>query len=515
MNVMTIIGRAWTRVLQLSQTKRNLFANIFGNGWSALIQLLVIPIYIHLLGEEAYGLYAFFLTIAGFAQVLDLGFTPTINRTLAQYSVAEDKADEARTLTRTMEVIYIALGIVLGFCIALASPFLANSWLKATKLDNATMQTALLLMALLAMVQWPLTFYQGGVNGLQKQTKLVTLQVLVSTCKHGGGVIVLLLSPNILALLAWLTIATAFQTIVTALLLWKSLPAYPSKPRVNLGALQPVKQFATGAALTSFAGVPLTQAAPILLSRSVSLTEYGFYSIAAVYAGVIAMLYMPIFTAIYPRLTTLVERKDPSVVLHFFRFSGQFMALFLIPIGFAMAGFSKEILFLWQRNATRADAIAPIAALFVIGNVLSGLQHIPYAIQLAHGNTRISLMLGILTGVLQIPVLVWAIHQYGVMGAAGVFIAVNAISLLLYIYLTDRQVISFGLPNWIVQSVLLPMLASGLVFVFADRFVHSLVPILNLAMIALITLVAFAMTALSMNLIRDWTKVRLQRIKLK
>ncbi len=502
--MVTIIRRIWARVLQLSQTKRNLFANIFGNGWAALIQLLVIPIYIHLLGEEAYGLFAFYLTIIGFAQVFDLGFTPTINRELARYSVLPDKIDEARTLTRTMEVVYILVGVVLGIAIALTAPFLAQNWLKANALSGTTVQTALLLMAVLAVVQWPLTFYQGSMNGLQKQTRLVALQVTTSALKHGGGVVVLLIAPTILALLAWLIIATMLHSALAARLLWKNIPPSNGKTHFNLLTLKPVRHFAIGAALTSLAGVPLTQAAPILLSRSVSLSEYGHYTIASVYAGVIIMLYMPIFTAIYPRLTALVEERNADIALNFFRFSGQFMALAIIPIGFTLATYSNEFLWMWQRDTERASSIAPIAAMFVAGNALVGLQHIPYALQLAHGNIKISLILSVFMGILQMPLLVWAIQRYAVAGAAGVFVLINAISLLLYILLTNLQIMPIGALKWVAQSIVQPSFASGVVFAISYLLGISSAGVSSLVLIILTALIAVIATALSMHLTRAW-----------
>lgn len=498
---MSILRLSWARVLQLSQTKRNVVANLFGNGWAALIQLLVIPVYISLLGNQAYGLYAFYFTISGFLQYFDFGFSPTINRELARYSVATNKGNETVVLTRTMEAIYIALGIALGICLIGASPFLANYWLK-TSIDTSTVQTALVLMAILVVMQWPLSFYQGGINGLQKQTKLVTLQVAISTLKHGMGILLLILYPNILLLFGWFILITAVQSLLSALLLWKYLPAPWLSTRPSFVSIKPVRKFAIGSALTSFASIPLIMATPILLSGSVPLSEYGYYNIAATYGGIIAMLYLPIFTAIYPRLTTLIEERKPDLALNFYYLFGQFMALIIVPVGCALAFYSQDLLFIWQRNMTRADLIAPVAAILVVVNVVTGLAHLPYAWQLAHGITKINLAITLLLGLTQIPFLYFAIDAYGVYGAAFVSFATYLLLLILGLVFANRLVMHFGLVKWFIHNLLLPISIAIISFSLTKFYVHPTGTVQILIHIAITTIIVLMLSAFCMNMTR-------------
>ncbi|MDE2060547.1 MAG: hypothetical protein KGL31_00010 [candidate division NC10 bacterium] len=43
--------------------KRNIIANTLGRGWSMLMGLVFVPLYIKFLGMEAYGLIGFFATL--------------------------------------------------------------------------------------------------------------------------------------------------------------------------------------------------------------------------------------------------------------------------------------------------------------------------------------------------------------------------------------------------------------------------------------------------------------------
>src|SRR3989442_5925901 len=133
----------------MSRLAINVFANLAGQGWSVLISLVLVPLYIKLLGIEAYGLIGFYVMLQGLFQVLDLGLSPTMNREMACYSAQPEKAGEARDLVRTLETAYWAVGIGIGGGLVMISPFIAHHWLKAGAIALGDVQRALMLMGLL------------------------------------------------------------------------------------------------------------------------------------------------------------------------------------------------------------------------------------------------------------------------------------------------------------------------------------------------------------------------------
>ena len=56
--------------------KRNLIANYLGQGWTALMGLAFVPLYIQYLGIEAYGLIGLFAVLQAWLALLDMGLTP-------------------------------------------------------------------------------------------------------------------------------------------------------------------------------------------------------------------------------------------------------------------------------------------------------------------------------------------------------------------------------------------------------------------------------------------------------
>src|SRR5204862_2105772 len=96
--------------------------NFAGVGWSALVQIACVPLYLRFLGIEAYGLVGFYLMLQAILQVLDFGLSPTMNREMARYSVQPEKAAEVRDLVRTLEACYWLIGIAIGAVMLATAP---------------------------------------------------------------------------------------------------------------------------------------------------------------------------------------------------------------------------------------------------------------------------------------------------------------------------------------------------------------------------------------------------------
>ena len=66
--------------------RRNVLANYAGQAWTGVMGIAFIPIYIRILGIEAYGLIGIFAILQGAMALLDTGMTSTFNREMARYS---------------------------------------------------------------------------------------------------------------------------------------------------------------------------------------------------------------------------------------------------------------------------------------------------------------------------------------------------------------------------------------------------------------------------------------------
>src|SRR5258708_26586389 len=143
----------------MSVIRRNIVSNVAGRGWVALLSLAIVPIHIHFLGIEAYGLIGFFMSFMAILSLLDLGLGTALNRQFAQYSTHPDKAQEMHDLLRTLEIIYWLVGVTIATTMAGLASVTAAYWIKPQQLTTETVTQALAMMGIAVAFQWPRTLY--------------------------------------------------------------------------------------------------------------------------------------------------------------------------------------------------------------------------------------------------------------------------------------------------------------------------------------------------------------------
>jgi len=452
--------------------KLNVFSNLAGTGWLALVQILVVPMYLHLLGIEGYALIAFYLTLQGTLRILDLGLTPTVNRELARYSVSPHLAREARDFVRTFEALYWAISLLVAGLVWLAAPAIAYRWLQSSGVPPETVLASIRSMGLLAALQWPLSFYQGGLMGLERQALLNVVRAVMMTLMAAAGVLVLLLIAPSITLFFWSQIAvTALHVVVMRSVLWRSVPDAREAPRITPGLFAGVYRFAAGISGITACSLVITQADKILLSKMLRLEMFGFYTLAGVVGNALSSMNAPIFNAMFPRLTTLVAEGREAVVAALFRLASQCVAVVTVPAALVMSLFSLEILTLWTRNAQTAQHVAPLLAVYILGTALNSLMNLPYALQLAHGWTRLSLLLNLAVAIAIVPALFLAVNSFGALGAAMVWTATNLTLVCISVPATHRRLM--GDSGWYWFADVTRVLLVALIVVGSWRMISS------------------------------------------
>jgi O-antigen/teichoic acid export membrane protein len=503
--------RLLDRLRTLSRPKRNLVANLIGNSWSAILQLAIIPIYIRLLGDEGYGLFAFYYTLLGAIQILDFGFSVTINREMARYSVQPDKVLESRNMIRTLEILYSLIGLLIGISIVALAPTIALQWIGENSLPDSVLIRAIALMGVLAFLQWPLTFYQGALVGMQRQVRLMALQISMATLRSIGAIIVLqFVSRTIEALLIWQCTVSLLNTLLIWRFTWASLPQTAQKSTFDSSLLRQIRRFALGVGTSALVVTLLTQASGFLLIRLVGLKGFGYYTIASTVGTSIGMLIIPIYNTIAPRFASLVAQNDERALRDLYHFGTQIMVVIVLPIGCAIAVFAYELISLWQGNATVAAQITPISQLLIVASMLNGLMNLPYALQLAYGWSDFSAKIGLLMFAVLILIYYFAVPTYGATGAAFAWLVANILYFVVGVPATHSRVLKGEVRRWYLDDVLLPLITI-LIAITIIHFVYTPVNTITLALTMITTVVLTGLAAcLAAWRVRKWAfaKVR-------
>lgn len=441
--------------------RRNIVANYLGNAWSALMGLAFVPLYIHYLGMEAYGLVGVFALLQAWMSVLDMGLTPMLTREMARLTAGAHTPQSIRDLLRSVELIYAAIAVLIAVSIAAAAPWLSAHWLRAEHLPDASIGQALAIAGVVIALRWLNGLYRGAINGLQHQVWLNGCTALFATVRGLGAVLVLaLIAPSIQLFFIFQGIVVALETAILALHMHRLLPASRRPARFDWRTLHQVRHFAGGMAMITILSLLLTHVDKVILSRLLPLSEFGYYTLATTLCGALYLMIAPIHNATYPRLTALVGAGDAVALRETYHRFAQILTVMIAPAAIVLSLFAEDVLLLWTRNAATAAATAPLVSILAVGTLCNGLMHTPYALQLAHGKTRFTIVVNLLAVCILVPSLYVGISAYGAVAAAIVWAILNIAYVILTAPVLHRRWLPGELWRWYGQDCLIPASAA-------------------------------------------------------
>ena len=458
----------------MSVVKKNIIANVLGKGFSALLSVIFVPIYLKYLGAEAYGIVGVFATLQSVFMLADMGLSGTFTRETARLSVMEDGGQQIRDLCRTFEGIFAAVGFLIVLVVAALSRMIAEHWVNLEHLSVPAVSNSIVLIGVAIGLQFPFFIYQGGLLGLQRQMHLNALLLSLGFLRGLGAVLILkFVDPSIQAFFIWQVAISALQLVAGYILVWWSMPVAIGRPRFDLNLIRPLWRFAAGTAGTILTGILLTQSDKLILTKILPLEKFGYYALAGVVASIPGMIAMPFNNAIYPRFTQLVAAKNFSELTDLYHRSCQVLAVLLLPVGLVVAFFSKELILVWTGNIVTAQNTYLLASILMIGSTLMGLMIIPYALQLAFGWTRLGLYLNIIAVLTLIPAMIWLVSIYGTLGACFVWVALYSGQVIVMIHLMHRRILLGEKWKWYVDDVAKPLLAPLAIVIIGRLFIDE------------------------------------------
>jgi O-antigen/teichoic acid export membrane protein len=438
-----------------------LIANYAGKIWVGIINLAFIPLYIKFMGIEGYGLVGVYVTLQSFLVILDMGLSTTVNRELARYSVKPSNQQEMRDLVRTLEMIYWTTAGFIAILVLLLSSLVAHYWLSGETLPSNTIQRAIVTIGFTLAFQFPVGFYTGGLMGLQRQVLYNILNAAIWTIRCVGAFVVVRSSCTpVLDFFNWQLFMSILNVAIIAVALWRSLPPSPQAARFQRRLLNGVWRFAAGVSIISIAILCFNQLDKVILSKQLSLTMFGYYSLAWQIAGMLFLLYYPLYTVFFPIFSQKVLLGDIKGLKEAYHYNCQLMSVLVLPVTIVVVLFSRSILLAWTGNMTTAENTYMLVTILMPGAALGALLYPPFSVQQAYGYTK-SVFYTVFTSLVAlVPLILISVSRYGAVGAATVWASVNAVQVLLLIHFTHQQFLQGEQIRWYVKDVGRPLLAT-------------------------------------------------------
>lgn len=439
---------------------RGLTANFIGQAISAVANFAFIPAYIAILGMEAFGLIGLFTVLLTAANLLDAGMTPTLNREMAAFRAGKRDASDMRNLLFSVLLLSFAVLLLASAMSIALAPMLAEAWLPASHINPQTVAAALTLMSIVAFLRVIEGLLRGVLLGLQRPVLMNAIVSAIVLARAGGVLIPLAFFSSIATFFIWQAVVCLIGIVVLIVNAYRAIGPSSHAVKFDASALFRLRGFAGGIVLVSLLAVILGQSDKIILLRSVSLTDFGYYSVCVALCGILYQAALPISQAYYPQFTIQYEQGN-EVALE--RSYHQAVQMVSVLVGSAVAfvfTFSAPILLTWSGKSDVALHGGPILRLLVIAAGFHCLMYIPYMLQLAAGWSRLAVVINSVLACLYLPALWLATARYGAFGAAWALLCCNCLAVSATSIAMHRRLLAGHWLVFVAKDVAPPVIAA-------------------------------------------------------
>jgi O-antigen/teichoic acid export membrane protein len=484
-----------SKFLHTTSLKANIAANFIGNGWSAIIGLIFVPIYLKYIGAEGYGLIGIFASLQVVLSLLDSGLSTTLNKEMASLSVLPNTEHKMRNLVKTLGTVYWVVAFIAGFIAVSISPLLAKFWVQPKELSIQTITFSFILLSFSLAFQLLSGFYSGGLLGLQKQVMLNTIRIVFSSIKSVGAALILIfITKSLLIFFGWNLLMTVIQALTLRFSLWYYLPGSEKAAVFDKQELKNIQRFAAGMFAISVTAVLLSQVDKIILSKILSLEQFGYYSLACSLGLVIFQIITPLSQSYFPKFSNLVSMNKFEELKTMYHQACQMISVMVLPAALILVFFSHELIFIWTKNLVTTENTWLVTAIYAYGTGINGLLNIPYLLTLSFGWTKLGFYQNVLFLIIMIPLTIILAFKFGAVGGAISWATINTLYFLITPHLIHKRILQGETANWYFKDSLLPFIICLIIIVISKYFIvkpnsSSIIELLQIAIVGMAAII--------------------------
>ncbi len=398
---------------------RNWLLNIAGQALPFVIGLVSVPVILHGLGTDRFGLLALTWTVLGAFGVFDLGFGRALTKFAAE-ALGSGNLAAIPGLVWTAVLAQVALGTIGGAVLAtVASPLVVRFLNVSPSLHQEAIRTFQLVGVSLPVVLVSFMF-QGALEAAQRFDVITGIKTVSSSSTF--------LVPLAGTLLGWdlpgiLIALLVVRLLVLGLFLFAcirvlSILSVPVK--VTRENLRPMLSFGGWIAVSGLTGLILTPADRLVIGNSLDLTALTYYTVPQELISRLGVISAGMAMVLFPAFAALGGARDLSRLRLLFARSGKYIALTAVPAFGLIAVLAPDILAVWLGPALAVQS-APVLRIFAAGAGLQVLAVVPYTLLQGLGRSDLTAKFHVGQMPFYLGALWWFVRLYGIVGAAFVW----------------------------------------------------------------------------------------------
>ena len=463
----------------------------------SLQRLILLPVLLRYLGDEAYGIWALILPLAELLVPLCLLALPDA---FTRFAAGVTDTNAIARSYYTILAVVIACGACLITLVSVNAGLLSRFFASSQSFSIHTLYIAAPLATAMALNATAAAYFRT----MQRPWFLAGLQWLTATLTIGGAIAMAASGRGINAIL----IAYGLAHLVTFAIAQMRIVREVGVARPDLARLKPFLLFS----LPLLPMVAMQWVTGVSDRYVISLYEpietgVAPYAVSYTLGITIMVLYAPFFALLPAKLTAAWEQNDTYTVNKVLAYSIKYSLILAIPATIAFGIVGSEIIVLFR--GTPFDTTPWLIALIAAGHVFHGVAWFHLQVFMLSRATGHFTMATFLAGSLNLIGNLILVPVMGIMGAA-LMTAIAYLAQMLYAMISSRRHHRLDMAwGFLVKSLLGTGVMAAVLFLIKPM----IRPSGSLVTVTVCGLIGVVIYALAMLILRAWTRDELTFFK--
>jgi O-antigen/teichoic acid export membrane protein len=274
----------------------------------------------------------------------------------------------------------------------------------------------------------------------------------------GSIFILLIFDKSVLAFFSWQLICSLAELTCAMYIAWSTQGTQFFKARFDLIRLRENWKFASGVVTVTLTAAAVAQLDKVILSKILTLEQFGYYALGATVAYGLFNLVYPICVAASPRFTGLLQSGESIQLSANYHLFAQLCTVLAMPVALILMFYGTEILTLYLRNYEQALKVEPFLSLITLGTSVAILSPLPHTLQIASGRTVLISTCNIVFALLYTCILLLVTPTEGVEMTIKIWILLNCVYLITLAWFMHRRLLVGEFWQWLSRDICVPAL---------------------------------------------------------
>ncbi len=406
-------------VLKLTSRRllaRNTGLNLVGQVAPVAVAVFTIPILIHRLGDDRFGMLTIVWTFIGYFSLFDLGLGRALTQVVAA-KIGEGKEDEIPVLSWTGLFLMLLLGLVGTVVLAALAPLVVGRVLKVPE----GLRPEALYAAFVLAFSVPVVISTAGLRGIleakQRFDLVNAIRVPMGIYTFVAPLLVLPFSASLVPIV-WVSMAGRMIVwLVHLAMCFRVIPSLRRSIRVDRAFVRPLLRYGGWMTVSNLISPVMVYMDRFLIGGLISVAAVAYY--VTPYEMVTKLWMVPgaLVGVLFPAFAAVFS-VDRHRAAELFELGSKATFLCLFPAVLVLVAFAHEGIAFWLKSAEFARQSAPVLQWLAAGVLVNSLGHVSFAVVQGAGRSDLTAKLHLAELPLYLAAFWLLTHRFGVAGAA-------------------------------------------------------------------------------------------------